>query len=85
MTGTVKGHTTVTVQKNNENLFHIHEGNDYDTNNRISYSWIEFMSAGDTLKLTVVSNVLFADSENFVEFYGFSLVRKYFLKSKIKG
>ena len=32
------------------------------------------MNAGDTLKLFVVSNKLYADEENFVTFHGFALV-----------
>ena len=74
MTGTTKEHTTVTVHKNDEILFHINEGNVASGQNRISFSWIEDMHAGDTLKMFVVSNKLYANEENFVTFHGFALV-----------
>ena len=74
MTGTVKGHTSITVHKNEAILFHIHEGDVENGQNRISFSWIEEMNFGDTLKLFVVSNYLYANEENFVSFHGFSLV-----------
>ena len=74
MTGTEKGNTTVTVKKNEAILFHINEGNVACGQNRISFSWTEVMNVGDTLKLFVVSNKLYANEENFVTFHGFSLV-----------
>ena len=74
MTGTTKEHTTVTVHKNEEIIFHVNEGNIASGQNRISFSLIEHMNAGDTLKMFVVSNKLYANEENFVTFHGFALV-----------
>ena len=65
--------TTISVLKNGNLLFKITEGKRSGYRN-IPYSWIEPMTVGDTLKLEVTQDKLYADSDNCVHFSGFSLV-----------
>ena len=67
---------SISIHSNEAILFHIHEGNVANGQNRISFTWIEEMNAGEILKLFVVSNKLYANEENLVTFHGFSLVKK---------
>ena len=74
--GNPQGPTTISVLKNGNLLFKITEGKRSGFRN-IPYSWMEPMTVGDTLKLEVTQDKLFADSDNCVHFSGFSLVSCY--------
>ena len=71
-----QGPTTVSVLKNENLLFKITEGKRQGHRN-IPYSWMEPMTVGDTLKLDVTHDTLFADPDDCVHFSGFSLVSCY--------
>ena len=73
VTGTTKGETTISVIKNNRNMY-INEGNVKSGQNSVSYAWVEAMESGDKLSMTVTSNNLYADEENQVVLNGFSIV-----------
>ena len=68
--------TTISVLKNGNLFFKITEGKRSGYRN-IPYSWMEPMTVGDTLKLEVTQDKLYADSDNCVHFSGFSLVSCY--------
>ena len=73
VTGTNKGVTTLSVTLNGE-VIYIQDGNHRTGLNSISYSFIVPMTAGDKMLLTVTSNNLFVNEENFLFLNGFSLV-----------
>ena len=68
------GTTVISVLKNDNLLMKITEGHDKDDQNNIGYTWIEPMTAGDTLRLSVTGHKLYSDSNDFVHFIGYSLV-----------
>ena len=74
LTGTSRGQTTVTVSKKGAKAFEINEKNDQGTLHSLSYSWVETLSAGDTIVLDVTSHKLYVGGTYSVFFNGFSLV-----------
>ena len=74
LSSTSKGTTVISVLKNDNLLMKITEGHDQDDQNNIGYTWIEPMTAGDTLRLSVTGHKLYLNSDSFVFFNGFSLV-----------
>ena len=69
-----KGTTIISVLKNDNLLMKITDGHDQNHPNNIGYTWIEPMTAGETLRLSVIGHKLYSDSDDFVHFIGYSLV-----------
>ena len=71
---TSKGTTVISVLKNDNLLMKITDGHDQDNLNNIGFTWIEPMTVGDTLRLSVTGHKLYSNANHFVFFNGFSLV-----------
>ena len=67
------GDVVVGVYKNDEKSFRILDANDADNYNNIAYSWMTEMTVGESIKLSVGSHKLFADSDDIIHFNGFLL------------
>ena len=75
LSSTINGTATViSVLKNDNLLMKITDGHDQDNLNNIGFTWIEPMTAGDTLRLSVTGHKLYSDDNDFVFFNGYSLV-----------